>query len=58
MALLAIVITTDATGHGFVDGNNRGGGVVAAKPLSLTDLRCMGISLSRAALKRFFLTQR
>lgn len=26
---MAIVITTDATGHGFVDGNNRGGAVAA-----------------------------
>ncbi|HGM4830743.1 TPA: hypothetical protein ACKP1E_003128, partial [Pseudomonas aeruginosa] len=38
---MAIVITTDATGHGFVDGNNRGG-AVAAKMAELDGFEAHG----------------
>jgi hypothetical protein len=38
---LAIVITTDATGHGFVDGDNRGG-AITTKMAELDELEAHG----------------
>ncbi|WVM91498.1 hypothetical protein ULG90_15800 [Halopseudomonas pachastrellae] len=38
---MAIVITTDATGHGFVDGDNRGG-AITTKMAELDELEAHG----------------